>query len=68
MSSNAATSLLAQMLFGIGSTTRNVDPDEPDVALSSIEASGEHSVETVVVMPTGDRYRVTVEWLQGESP
>jgi len=56
------------MLFGIGSTTRNVDPDEPDVALSSIEASGEHSVETVVVMPTGDRYRVTVEWLQGESP
>lgn len=69
MSSNAAITLLSQMLVGITST-RIVDPsaEVPDFSLDDIRASGEHGVETTVQLATGDRYRVSVEWLREESP
>ena len=30
---------------------------------ASIEEHGEHGIEAVVTMPSGDRYRVVVEWV-----
>lgn len=69
MSSNAAASLLGQMLSGIGYTRVLIpDTEVPDFSLDEITANGEHGVETTVQVSTGDRYRVTVEWLREESP
>lgn len=67
MSTYAAVGLLARMLYGVSETVPNVDPDSPDLA-GDIEVSGDHAVTATVTLPTGDTYRVTVEWLPEESP
>jgi hypothetical protein len=61
---DAALHILAELLSGI----RHRDgPDDPTFSLSEIESDGE-KVWTRLVMPSGDTYRVQVEWLTDESP
>lgn len=67
--SNAAVSLLSRMLFGVTETAPQVgSEDEMTLGLDSIEPVGEHGVATEIVLATGDKYRVSVEWLREESP
>lgn len=65
--SNAAVPLLARMLFGISGTAKGVDVYEPDFA-ADFDVPSEHVVTSTITLPTGDTYRVTVEWLPEESP
>ncbi len=67
MSANAATGLLARMLFGISQSARPVDPEEPDFG-GDFEATNAYTVAAKITLPAGDTYRVTVEWLAEESP
>lgn len=65
--SNAAVPLLARMLFGISNTGQSFDADAPDFS-ANFEVPDDHTVSTIITLPTGDEYRVTVEWLAEESP
>lgn len=60
----AATNLLASMLSGIPHTGGK---DDLTFSLDKIE-SDDSTVHTVVETGSGDRFRVTVEWLSDESP
>lgn len=64
---NAAVELLAKMMFGISETTHSLDPETPDLA-ADFESAGEHAVCTTLTLPSGDTYRVTIEWLGDKSP
>ena len=64
---NNAVTLLARMLTGISTTAQRVDADAPDFA-GDFEEAGEHTVKMILELPSGDTYRVTVEWLGAESP
>lgn len=65
----AALSLLSQMLAGIQHPAF-VSDDEPTFSAKSISTvpDAEDAVEVVLITPSGDHYRITVEWLQDESP
>lgn len=64
----APTKFLARLLTGLSFTNFEVvDPDAPDYS-ADITDVREHTVESVVSVPTGDTYRVTVEWLSERSP
>jgi hypothetical protein len=66
----AATNLLGRMLAGVAITANaRVSELEPDLSLAAITSDPDsHSVQTVIVLPSGDHYRVTVGWLPEESP
>jgi hypothetical protein len=64
----AAAMFLGQLLSGIQHPA-HVPDDEPTVSAETIApVEGEDAVETVLVLPSGDKFRVTVEWLSEESP
>lgn len=63
---NAGLDLLVQLLTGLPHTGGK---DEMTFGLDTIDEDFlTHTVSTTVVLPSGDRYRVAVEWLRGESP
>jgi len=68
--SQAAISLLAEMLYGLSATAdlrSRPDPAAPDFSLDNIATDGT-TVSTKIVMPTGDVYEVSVAWNAEESP
>lgn len=60
----AATNLLAGMLSGIPHTGGK---DDLTFSLDKIETE-DTLVKTIVETGSGDRFRVSVEWLSDESP
>lgn len=58
----AAVSLLARLLYGISATDPGFAPDEPDVS-GDIERVDDTTVAATVTLPSGDHYRIVVEWL-----
>jgi hypothetical protein len=63
---NAGLDLLVQLLTGIPHTGGR---DDPTLGLDEItEDEATHTVSTTLVLPSGDRYRVSVEWLREQSP
>lgn len=66
---NAATMLLGRMLFGISASSPGaVDDVTPDVSVEEIAEAGPGRVETVLTLPSGDKFKVTVEWDSEASP
>lgn len=63
-----AASLLGQMLAGIGMATGGAPLDVPTLSLEDAEPQGDFGMAATLVLPSGDKYRVTVEWLRDESP
>lgn len=69
----AATGILGRMLAGLSMTAvpmpREGDlllrekGEEPDFSAAAIEPCGEYGVRMVLVMPSGDRYEVVVDWV-----
>jgi hypothetical protein len=64
MTNEAALNVLGQLLTGI---QHRDGPDDPTFSLKEIESDGA-KVWTRLVLPSGDVYRVEVEWLRQESP
>lgn len=63
---NAALDLLVQLLTGI---PHEGGEDEMTFGLDTIDEDFlTHTVSTTVVLPSGDRYKVSVEWLREQSP
>lgn len=62
----AATSLLAAMLTGIPEHNLG-DELVPNLSLSEIRSEGA-IVYTTIVLPSGDRFKVSVEWDSEASP
>lgn len=69
----AASGLLARMLTGLSITAppglANADGDpEPDFGAGEFELLGENGIAVTIHLPSGDQYRVTIDWLKEESP
>jgi hypothetical protein len=65
----ASLNLLSQMLVGIQHPSFLSD-DEPTFSAKSISTlpESEDAVEVVLISPSGDHFRITVEWLKDDSP
>lgn len=69
----AATGVLGRMLAGLSMTAIPLPKEgdlllrekgeEPDFSAAAIEPYDEHGVRMVLVMPSGDRYEVIVDWV-----
>lgn len=66
MSNAAAIDLLAQMLTGIQHPSF-LSEDEPTLSMEAMAQEGD-KVSAILTRPSGDRYRLSVEWLREESP
>jgi len=68
---NAAISVLARCFAGLSlasSFEHDRDPEAPDYSADFEPQETDDKIAALVELPSGDRYRITVEWLSEESP
>jgi hypothetical protein len=68
---NAAITLLSRMLAGLSMTApshHGVEDEEPDFSATAIMPLEETGLFFLLSMPSGDVFRVIVDWVPEESP